>query len=116
MFSERLPPTISVEEAAIILGVSRRSAYRAANAGQIPTVRIGRRLLVPSAKLLKILGLSHEARGGAKPAPATGDTSQSNTQEDVAGPLTVVQPSGKTGIDQEGARDVAIHQDVVPSR
>lgn len=54
---EGLPPTISVEEAGQILGVSRRSAYRAAESGELPTLRLGRRLLVPTARLLAMLGL-----------------------------------------------------------
>jgi excisionase family DNA binding protein len=51
-----LPPTISVEHAAQLLGVSRSAAYRAAKAGQLVTFRVGRRLLVPTAPLLRMLG------------------------------------------------------------
>jgi excisionase family DNA binding protein len=51
-----LPPTISVEHAAELLGVSRSAAYRAASAGQLVTFRVGRRLLVPTAPLLRMLG------------------------------------------------------------
>jgi excisionase family DNA binding protein len=51
-----LPPTISVEHAAELLGVSRSAAYRAAKAGQLVTFRVGRRLLVPTAPLLRMLG------------------------------------------------------------
>ena len=54
---QELPPTISVEEAGELLGISRRSAYRAAARGQLPTLRIGRRLLVPTQRLLDLLGL-----------------------------------------------------------
>lgn len=57
---QELPPTISVEEAGEILGVSRRSAYRAAETGELPTLRLGRRLLVPTPKLLAMLGLDTE--------------------------------------------------------
>lgn len=57
---EDLPPTISVEEAGDILGVSRRSAYRAAARGEIPTLRIGRRLLVPTRRLMQLLGLDSQ--------------------------------------------------------
>ncbi len=39
--------TISVEEAGRRLGISRGLAYEAAARGQIPTIKIGRRLLVP---------------------------------------------------------------------
>lgn len=55
-----LPATISVERAGAILGVSRRSAYRAVARGQIPAIRVGRRLLVPTAQLLGLLGLAAE--------------------------------------------------------
>lgn len=51
-----LPPTISVERASQILGISRRSAYRAASRGELPAIRIGRRLLVPTSRLLELLG------------------------------------------------------------
>jgi excisionase family DNA binding protein len=51
-----LPPTISIDEAAALLGVSRSAAYRAAQAGQLVTFRVGRRVLVPTAPLLRMLG------------------------------------------------------------
>jgi excisionase family DNA binding protein len=53
-----LPPTLSVEEAGELLGISRRSAYRAASTGELPVLRLGRRLLVPTARLLELLGMS----------------------------------------------------------
>jgi excisionase family DNA binding protein len=37
------------------LGLSRDAAYRAARSGQLPTIRIGRRLLVPRAALERML-------------------------------------------------------------
>jgi excisionase family DNA binding protein len=52
-----LPPTMSVERAAKLLGVSRSVAYRAAASGQLPTISFGRRLLVPTCRLLEMLGL-----------------------------------------------------------
>lgn len=48
--------TITVEEAARILGVSRGSAYEAVHRGEIPTIRIGKRLVVPVAALERMLG------------------------------------------------------------
>lgn len=50
--------TITVEEAAEILGIGRSAAYAAAReGGGLPTIRIGhRRLLVPVAKLRALLG------------------------------------------------------------
>jgi excisionase family DNA binding protein len=45
------PHTYSVPEAAERLGIGRSSAYQAARNGQIKTITIGRRLLVPKAWL-----------------------------------------------------------------
>jgi excisionase family DNA binding protein len=55
-----LPPTMSVERAAKLLGVSRSVAYRAAASGQLPTITFGRRLLVPTFRLLEMLGFPVE--------------------------------------------------------
>jgi hypothetical protein len=48
--------TVTIEEGAPIIGVSRGSAYAAARTGEIPTLRIGKRLLVPVAALRRLLG------------------------------------------------------------
>ena len=50
---ERL--TYNVEEAGKLLGISRASAFKAAQEGSLPTVRIGRRLLVPKVALERML-------------------------------------------------------------
>jgi excisionase family DNA binding protein len=50
------PLTITVDQAAELLGIGRSSAYQAARTGELPTVRIGRRLLVPRARLLALIG------------------------------------------------------------
>jgi hypothetical protein len=48
--------TFTVEEAGIqILGLSKASAYAAAKAKTIPTIRLGRRLVVPRHALEKLL-------------------------------------------------------------
>ena len=47
--------TITVEEAASLLGIGRSAAYEAARRGQLPTRRLGRRLLVPVPALLEWL-------------------------------------------------------------
>jgi excisionase family DNA binding protein len=49
--------TFSVEEAGCeILGLSKCSAYAAAKNGSLPTVRVGRRLIVPRLALERLLG------------------------------------------------------------
>lgn len=50
------PLTLSVEEAGRLLGISRGLAYEAARRGELPTIRLGRRLLVPRARLLELVG------------------------------------------------------------
>jgi len=52
-----LPPTLSVERAGELCGLSRASAYRAAKNGELPTIRLGRRLRVPTARLRAMLGV-----------------------------------------------------------
>ena len=47
---------LTLEETAKILRVARNSAYAAAARGEIPTIRIGRKILVPVAQLEKMLG------------------------------------------------------------
>jgi excisionase family DNA binding protein len=50
-------PTISVHEAARLLGIGRSLAYEGVKRGEIPAVRVGRTVRVPTAKLLNLLGL-----------------------------------------------------------
>ena len=45
------PDTYTVEEAAKVLCIGRSTAYEGARSGDLPTIRIGRRLLVPRAAL-----------------------------------------------------------------
>ena len=45
----------TVEEAGVLLGLSRWAAYAAAKRGDIPTIRIGRRLIVPRVQLERML-------------------------------------------------------------
>ncbi|MER8431394.1 helix-turn-helix domain-containing protein [Mesorhizobium caraganae] len=47
--------TITIIEAARRLGIGRNQAYEAAHRGEIPSIKIGKRLLVPKAALEKML-------------------------------------------------------------
>jgi excisionase family DNA binding protein len=48
--------TLSVEQAGAVLGISRASAYAAARSGDLETIRVGKRILVPVPKLRRLLG------------------------------------------------------------
>ena len=50
-------PTMTVPAAGKWMGLGRASSYEAAKVGVIPTIAVGRRLLVPTAKFRAILGL-----------------------------------------------------------
>jgi excisionase family DNA binding protein len=58
---ERL--TIDVDEYAVAAGISRLSVYQGVHRGEIPSVRIGRRILIPKTALERFV------RGG-EPKPA----------------------------------------------
>jgi excisionase family DNA binding protein len=49
--------TYTVEEAGQLLGIGRNQAYDAAKRGEIPTITIGKRKLVPKATLDRLLGV-----------------------------------------------------------
>ena len=52
--------TLSVEETALLLGLGRSAAYEAARRGEIPSRRLGRRVIVPVPALLSWLGIDTE--------------------------------------------------------
>lgn len=58
--------TYTVPEAAEVLGISRNSAYEAVRTGQIPSVRFGRRIVVPHKVIERLLS------GEAAPAGPVG--------------------------------------------
>ena len=47
--------TLTVEEAARVLGIGRNLCYDRVKTGEIPVIKIGRRLLVPRSALEKLL-------------------------------------------------------------
>lgn len=53
MVNEKL--AFTVDEVAQLLGISRSSAYQAVHSGEIPSLRIGRRYLVPKQALDELL-------------------------------------------------------------
>ena len=47
--------TLTVEEAAHLLGISRGLAYELARCGKLPVIRLGHRILIPRVALEKML-------------------------------------------------------------
>jgi excisionase family DNA binding protein len=60
MTNDRL--TMTVDEAAAALGLCRNSAYAAARDGSLPTIRIGKRLLVPRSALQRLLTAAEQPK------------------------------------------------------
>ncbi|MGH4008284.1 MAG: helix-turn-helix domain-containing protein [Pseudonocardiaceae bacterium] len=56
---------MTVEQAGAVLGISRSSAYDAVRSGTIPAIRLGRRLVVPTAALRNMCQLGNQ--GGDSP-------------------------------------------------
>lgn len=56
----RQRPTLRVKEAAALLDISLAVAYEAVHRGELPVIRIGRRILVPTAALMAMVGLKSE--------------------------------------------------------
>lgn len=54
------PLTLTVEQAAEVLGIGRSTAYELVHTGDIPSLRLGRRIVVPIARLASRLGVDSE--------------------------------------------------------
>ena len=60
--NERL--TYNVTEAAKCLGLSRNACYAACERGELPCLRIGKRILIPKARLDRLLSDNGEVKNG----------------------------------------------------
>ena len=49
------PDTLTIEQAARRLGIGRNQCYEAAHRGDIPVIRIGKRLIVPRVAFERML-------------------------------------------------------------
>ena len=56
--------TLTVDETAKCLGIGRNSAYEAIARGEIPVVKVGKRLLVPKAALEFLLAVGQPKKKG----------------------------------------------------
>lgn len=52
--------TIDIASAAHLIGISKQSAYVAVRAGELPSLKIGGRIVVPVVPLKKLLGLDSD--------------------------------------------------------
>jgi excisionase family DNA binding protein len=52
---------LTVAEAGALLGISRAFAYELVARGELPVIRLGRRILVPKVALFAMVGLTAEA-------------------------------------------------------
>lgn len=50
-------PTVDVVLAGRVLGIGKNAAYKAREAGEIPSIKVGGQYRVPTAKLREMLGL-----------------------------------------------------------
>jgi excisionase family DNA binding protein len=52
---EQRPLVVSVPDAAVLLGISRAHAYELVARGELPHLRLGRRVVIPRAALESLL-------------------------------------------------------------
>lgn len=60
------PATLTVEQAARLLGISRGLAYELAGDGTLPVIRLGRRIVCPRVALEKMLAEAGTPTGAAR--------------------------------------------------
>ena len=74
--------TISVPEAGQWLSLGRDAAYAAVARGEIPSLRLGRRIVVPVPKLLQMLGATPDM--SADPAPTGPSTTTDEARREAS--------------------------------
>jgi excisionase family DNA binding protein len=58
------PLTVTVEQAAKLLGIGRSTAYELVHTGDIPSLRLGRRIVIPVERLRHLLAAASSPRRG----------------------------------------------------
>ena len=56
-------PTMHMDKVAKAFGLSRAAAYNGVQTGEIPSIRVGRRIVVPTAAVRRMLQLDGGADG-----------------------------------------------------
>ena len=62
----------SVDEVAALLGIGRNGAYESVRSGQIPSIRIGKRILVPKAAFDRMLARDVAGDGAGREMDSDG--------------------------------------------
>ena len=70
--------TYSVDEVAALLGIGRNGAYEGVRSGQIPAIRIGKRILIPKAALDRMLARDPVATGAGCETVTAGGGRETN--------------------------------------
>ena len=58
---EEIPLTLTVDEAGQLLRIGRNNMYRLVNSGQIQSIKVGRKILIPRNALVRILSAIDQA-------------------------------------------------------
>ena len=69
-------PTLTVDETAALLGISRGLAFLAVRTGELPSIRIGRRILIPRQRLLDLINNPPTGTGDAGSGQSTAAASR----------------------------------------
>ena len=59
---EEIPLTLTVDEAGQLLRIGRNNMYRLVNSGQIQSIKVGRKILIPRNALVRFLSAFDQAR------------------------------------------------------
>jgi len=76
--------TMTVEEAALYLGISRSTCYEAIRRGDLKVVRLGGRILVPRSALGRLLGEEEPEKSGP-PGPDPVEIERGIVKRQIAG-------------------------------
>ena len=80
------PLTMTVEEAAVVLGIARSTAYELVRAGDIESIRLRRRIVIPVAHLAERLGVSAaEVWSVLRPSPPSPPSARTTIPNKGAG-------------------------------
>lgn len=58
---EEIPLTLTVDEAGQLLRIGRNNMYRLVNSGQIQSIKVGRKILIPCNALVRFLSAFDQA-------------------------------------------------------